>query len=278
MFGTLDDKVKRFLRVLRRKGGVVNTLVTVATAKALIARNPDEHLKCLDLDSSCWTKSLFRRMGFTKRTCTTSKPEIPELAKEEAKLIFQHQIADLVERHSILTSLVMNFDQTPIKYMPVANQTLSRKGSKHVAIKGLSFKKSITATFGITFNLKFLPMQLIYGGKTQRSLPRVKFPDSFSLSVNENHFSNTQELLKLIDEIITPCVEKEREILDLGEQQQALLIIDVFSGQMTDPVIEKLRNNIKLTRVPANMTNLFQPLDLTVNGSGKAFLKKKFTE
>ena len=46
--------------------------------------------------------------------------------------------------------------------------------------------------------------------------------------------------LKLIDEIITPYVEKEREMLDLGEEQQALLIIDAFPGQMTDPVIEKL--------------------------------------
>ena len=55
-------------------------------------------------------------------------------------MIFQYQIADLVERHSIPPSLVMNFDQTPLKYAPVANQTLSRKGSKHVAIKGLSFK------------------------------------------------------------------------------------------------------------------------------------------
>ena len=58
-----------------------------------------------------------------------------------------------------------------------------------------------------------------------------------------------------------------------------MLITDVFSGQMTDPVIEKLKeNNIKLTRDPENMTNLFQPLDLTANGSVKAFLKKKFTE
>ena len=217
MLGTLDEKVKTFLHVLRRKGDVVNTVVPVATAKALIARSPDEHLKCLDLDSSYWAKSLFRRMGFTKRTCTTSKPKIPELAKKEAKLIFQHQIADLVECHSIPLSLVMNFDQTPLKYAPVANQTLSRKGSKHVAIKGLSFKKSITATFGITLNLKFLPMQLIYGGKTQRSLPRVKFHDSLSLSANEKHFSNTQESLKLIGEIITPFIEKERGILDMGE-------------------------------------------------------------
>ena len=171
MLGTLDEKVKIFLHVLRRKGGVGNTVVAVATAKALIARSSDEHLNCLDLDSSYWANSLFRRMDFMKQTCTTSKPEIPELAKEEAKLIFQHQIANLVERQPIPSSLIMNFDQTPLKYAAVANQTLSRKGSKHVAIKDISFKMSITATFGITFNLKFLPMQLIYGGKTQRHLP-----------------------------------------------------------------------------------------------------------
>ena len=115
--------------------------------------------------------------------------------------------------------------------------------------------------------------------KTERSFPRVKFPDSFSLSANENHFSNTQESLKLIEEIITPYVEKEHMMLDLGKGQPALLIIDVCSGQMTDPVIQKLKeNHIKVTRVPPNIANLFQPLDLTVNGSAKAFMKKKFTE
>ena len=97
-------------------------------------------------------------------------------------------------------------------------------------------------------------MQLIYRRKTQRILPEVKFPDSFSLSANEKHFSKMQESLMLIVEIVTPYVEKEREILDLGD------------------------NNIKLTKVPANMTNHFKPLDLTVNCSWKAFLKKKFTE
>ena len=279
MLGCLDEKVQSFLHVLKRKGGVVNTVVAVATAKALIARNEYEHLKCLDLDSSFWAKSLFRRMGFKKRTCTTSKPEIPELAKKEAKLIFQHQIAEVVERHSIPLPLVMNFDQTPLKHAPVANQTLSRKGSKHVAIKGQSFKQAITATFGITFSDKFLPMQLIYGGKTKRSLPKVKFPDSFSLSVNEKHFSNTNESLKLIEDIITPYVEKERGKLGLSDNQPALVIFDVFSGQMTDPVMQKLKENfIKVVKVPANMTNLFQPLDLTVNRSAKAFMKRKFTE
>ena len=33
-----------------------------------------------------------------------------------------------------------------------------------------------------------------------------------------------------------------------------------------------------LVRVPANLTNLFQPLDLTVNDAAKAFMKQLFTE
>ena len=55
--------------------------------------------------------------------------------------------------------------------------------------------------------------------------------------------------------------------------------MDVFRGQMTDPVLLKLReNSIFLIRGPPNMINLFQPLDLTVNGAAKAFLKRKCTE
>ena len=38
------------------------------------------------------------------------------------------------------------------------------------------------------------------------------------------------------------------------------------------------KHDIVMHQVPANMTHLFQPLDLTVNGSAKAFLKAKFTE
>ena len=121
-------------------------------------------------------------------------------------------------------------------------------------------------------------MQLIYGGKTNQSLPKIKFPQSFSLSVNENHFSNTTESIKLIDEIIVPYIEKERHRLD-RENQAALSIIDVFRGQMTQPVIDMLKeNNIFLVRVPPNTTHIYQRLDLTFNRSAKSFCKRKFTE
>ena len=117
----LDEKVKHFLLQLRKKGSVVNTVVAVATAKALIARSSDEHLKLIDLESTTWAKSLFKQMGFCKRTATTSKPEIPELAKREAKLLIQHQVANLVEKYAIPHSMIMNFDQKPSKCAPVSS-------------------------------------------------------------------------------------------------------------------------------------------------------------
>ena len=89
MLGELGEKVKNFLHVLRTKGGAINTVMTVAAAKAFIARSQNKHLKCIiGLHSSYWAKKLFRRLGFTKRACTTSKPKIPELARKGGKAIF----------------------------------------------------------------------------------------------------------------------------------------------------------------------------------------------
>ena len=51
-------------------------------------------------------------------------------------------------------------------------------------------------------------MQLIYGWKTNQSLPKFEFPAGFSLSAYPKHYSNTAEPIKLIKEIIIPYIEK----------------------------------------------------------------------
>ena len=118
-------------------------MVAIVTAKALIAKSDLEYRKALDLENSSWIKSLFRRMGFVRRGKITSKPEIPQRAKNEAALILQHQIVDLVEKYQIASLMLINIDQTPLKYAPVSNQTMVQKRSKHVAIEGSSYKNTI---------------------------------------------------------------------------------------------------------------------------------------
>ena len=121
-------------------------------------------------------------------------------------------------------------------------------------------------------------MQLICGGKTKQSLPRFKLRDGFSLSCNPKHFSNAMESIKLINEIIIPYVQSQRK--ELGKPKQAALVImDVFRGQITDDVISLLRDsNIHYILVANNMTQLFQPLDLTDNKHCKSYLKRLFSE
>ena len=120
---------------------------------------------------------------------TTGKVKIPVEAQKEAELKFLHQIVNNVEKHQIPPSLTINFEQTLSKNVEVLSMTMDQKGESNVPIAGISDKRSMTATFSITLDNKFLPMQLIYQGKTVQSLPKVKFPDDFSLSVNESHYS-----------------------------------------------------------------------------------------
>ena len=196
---------------------------------------------------------------------TTGKVEIPEGAWKEAELLYLHDIVSIVEKHDIPNHLVMNLDQVLLKYVPATNHTMAKNNSSSVPIIGSSDKRSITDTFIVTLDGQFLPMQLIYGGKTPKSLPNFEFPDSFSLCVNPKHFSNTQESIKVVTEIVVPCVENQRKELQKPDQA-VLLILDVFRGQITDDVTSFLqRHNILLVLFQNNMTHMFQPLDLTVN-------------
>ena len=40
-------------------------------------------------------------------------------------------------------------------------------------------------------------MQLIYGGKTNQSVPRIVFHEIFRLSANPKHFSKTEESFEI---------------------------------------------------------------------------------
>jgi hypothetical protein len=62
-------------------------------------------------------------------------------------------------------------DQTGIHLVPAARFTYERAGSKTVAVVGAEDKRQITVCVAASLRGDLLPLQLIFQGKTSRSLP-----------------------------------------------------------------------------------------------------------
>ena len=58
--GFIDEMIKRYLLPTRSKGGLISPAIVIPTAKALIDRYPEYNFGHTDLDSSSWSKSLFK--------------------------------------------------------------------------------------------------------------------------------------------------------------------------------------------------------------------------
>ena len=156
---------------------------------------------------------------------------------------------------------------------------MAEKNSKHITKKGANDKRGITVTLAESMSGEILPMQLIYTGKTNRSLPAIKFPAGFALSFNEKHWNNEKETLSLIKEILCPYIGSVKEKMSLDKSQKSLLLWDAFKAQSTGTVLETLEElNIVRVMVPKNMTHLLQPLDLTTNGAMKKMEKRAFSD
>ena len=214
-----------------------------------------------------------------KQQKVSSKVEIPDAARKEIEFLFHLEIITYLQKFKIPNTLALNLEQIPIKYVLVSNETMTKYDSLSFTIKGSDNKQMITGTFVIILSRKFLSMQLIYGGKTNQSIPRVGFPERFCLSVYPKHFSYTDESLKFLNEIIIPYLYFERSNLKLVKEQKALIEMNLLTCQMINAVFKQYQDsNILIVNVPKNMTKYHQLLDLTVNGYYQWFLKQNFSE
>ena len=94
-----------------------------------------------------------------------------------------------------------------------------------MAIKGPTDKRNIILNFVISLAGEFLPMQIIYAGKTTAChLCGVTFPLGFCISRNPKHWSSEEETLKLVNKIIHPYLVKKRAEVNLAEDQKALVV------------------------------------------------------
>ena len=196
---------------------------------------------------------------------------------KEAKSVFLNRVGSFAKVHRIPGDLIINWDQTGINVVPSANYTMEQRGADRVEIAGYGDKRMITATFACTLSGHFLPIQILYGGKTERCHPKHQFPAEFDIFHNSSHWANEETAIRFIKQIIVPYVTKTRELLD-APNQTVMVLFDVFKGQTTPAVYEALEENkIVYVTVPGGCTDKLQPLDLSVNRSAKCYLRDKFS-
>jgi len=278
----LIKKVKDIAIGTRAAGGVINRKQIINIAKGVVRANNPNSLKefggTLELTDR-WARDLLITLDWCKRKGTTGKIEPSPQFLAEEKFTFQRAISAVVSEHDIPPQLIINLDQTPLSYVSPGKYTFSFRGSKNVPIKGVDDKRQITGTFAVTLNGTFLPVQLIYQGKSNRCLPKFKFPRSFSVSYTENHWSNTEKSIEFFEEIIFPYINMVKEEKGYPKEQHCLIIMDTFKGQDNDVLKELCSdNNCKVVIVPHNLTNKFQPLDISVNKAAKAFIQNRYNE
>ena len=121
---------------------------------------------------------------------TIGNVKISEEVRKEVEMTYLHPIISIMENIKIPKSVLINLDQTSSKYVPGCNKALAPKGIRSVSVTVPTDKRTIKARYSITMDGRFLPMQVIYGEKTSKSIPPVSIPDSFLVTTNKKHYSN----------------------------------------------------------------------------------------
>ena len=94
------------------------------------------------------------------------------MAQKEIQFLYFHDIVLKVEKCNITSDLVVNINETSLKYAPVGNETMTANGEHFATIEGSGDKDSITGAFSISFDSNFFSLQLIYVGSGAQTLPR----------------------------------------------------------------------------------------------------------
>ena len=161
----IDEKVRRFLMTLFKKGGHISYGTASTTANVLLSRSEDLSLKNIKT-TPMWGRGILQRLGSRRLVATTEKVEVPVGARKVAGLQHHFRIVNIIEKHNIPKSLELNSDHTSSKCVTVDRTTMAAKGSTRVCLAGSTDKCTITLTLKGTLDGKILPFQIIYGGKT----------------------------------------------------------------------------------------------------------------
>ena len=106
------------------------------------------------------------------------KPKVVVSNFKELRSQYLIDVKAIVAVEEIPDDMMLNWDQTTIKYIPLSNWIIDKEEPKRVEVVDSDHKRQIIATFAASLSGQFLPVHLIYEGKTTKCYPAVEFPEA----------------------------------------------------------------------------------------------------
>ena len=233
MSDELTTEVKSILHNLRVTDGAVARKTVRAIGNGVLKARCRELLEenggSITLTTK-WARGVLKSLDWVKKRYTTAKTEMNPALYEELTFYWKRKIANVIFEHKIQKEMILSFHQTALGFPAQNKFTFTGKVVHSVPIANVDNQRQITATFCVNTVGDFLPVQLIYGGVTDKCHPKVKFPESFRITHSQNHWSNEDIVMEYLKKIIFPYIKSKRQALKLPENAKALLIFDVFEG------------------------------------------------
>ncbi len=226
-----------------------------------------------------------QHLGWSYRRATKAAKKVPDNVDEILQEAYLRE-ANLIRNYAIPGGLRVNTDQTQIVYQQGTNTTWSERGAKQVPTSGHEEKRAFTLVPSISASGVLLPMQAIYHGQKDGSLPSKDCPAYAAAqklgvrllpSKSKTYWSTHETIHDLVDNIIVPYLDATKKELGLPESQFSIWKIDCWSVHKSEDFMTWMRTNhprIIVLFVPANCTGVWQPLDVGLQHVMKLSIKR----
>ncbi|KIK73844.1 hypothetical protein PAXRUDRAFT_90205, partial [Paxillus rubicundulus Ve08.2h10] len=178
------------------------------------------------------------------------------------------RMAYVIKEEDVPASLYVNSDQTQVVYAQGSSLTWTKHGAKQVTTIGEDEKRAFTTVVSVSCSGKLLLLQLIYQGSTTKSCPQSTVPcyDEcishgflFECSKTDTYWSTQETMKSLVNNIIAPYFDTEKDTLGLPLLQKAIWQIDVWSvhcSQQFRTWMKEFHPTIVLQFVPGGCTSI----------------------
>lgn len=172
-------------------------------------------------------------MNWTKRKGTTGKVE-PLKSFLNKKNLHSKERFQMLYWIMIFPKLLFWISTRPLSPMYLLGSIHFHRRGKKRPNQRAWWQKTNYSDFCCFSYCAFLPVQLIYQGKSKICLPKFACPTNFHVTYTPNHWSNLEKCEDLFKIIIFPYLSAKKKELGYPEEQWSLIIMDTFKGQDND--------------------------------------------